>query len=449
MSDSAALIPNVVPGDWKGVNYALRLLARKLGTTANVIFNSITVTDGLSTPSLTITGLTASRLIATNASKTLASVANLAAWVAGGTSVTVTDDGDGTVTLAVDPAGVDHDQLLNFASNEHYLQTAITNVSSALATGLLKVTTGTGALSVVADASTNWNTAYSHVSNNGTDHSYIDQSVTTTADPTFDDLTLTGVLKLPTTSATVGQILKNASPWIHAYGTNNFFAGIGAGNLALTTSQNNVGIGTNALNDLTTGSANVAIGSNAGTLITGGGSNFCLGSFAGDALTTGTQNLAIGVNSLTECVDKSGNVALGYYALGGTTGQTNIGIGGNAGRHQTTGNNNVMVGYQAGDAASDRALTGCVFLGYLAGYGSTTDNQLYIANSSTATPLLYGTFPNTLLRVNAPLEIRAADTFCIGDATVDGSWQFIRSGNNLLIQRRESGSWVTKSTISA
>lgn len=55
---------------------------------------------------------------------------------------------------------IDHDQLTNFASNEHFLQTAITNVSSALATGLLKVTNGTGALSVITDNSSNWNTAY-------------------------------------------------------------------------------------------------------------------------------------------------------------------------------------------------------------------------------------------------------------------------------------------------
>lgn len=52
--------------------------------------------------SLTVTGLTASRLVATDGTKTLASVANLASWVAGTTNqVTVTDDGDGTITLAL------------------------------------------------------------------------------------------------------------------------------------------------------------------------------------------------------------------------------------------------------------------------------------------------------------------------------------------------------------
>lgn len=45
-------------------------------------------------------------------------------------------------------------------STIHYLQTSITNLSSSLDTGLVKLTTGTGALSTIADNSTNWDTAY-------------------------------------------------------------------------------------------------------------------------------------------------------------------------------------------------------------------------------------------------------------------------------------------------
>lgn len=69
-------------------------------------------------------------------------------------------------------AAIDHDSLLNFASNEHFLQTAITNVSTALSTGLLKVTTGTGALSTASA---------------GTDY----QAVITGAATTIDDADLT------------------------------------------------------------------------------------------------------------------------------------------------------------------------------------------------------------------------------------------------------------------
>lgn len=37
--------------------------------------------------------------------------------------------------------------------------------------------------------------------------------------------------------------------------------------------------------------------------------------------------------------------------------------------------------------------------------------------------------------------------FYIGDKTTDGSWRFVTSGANLVIQKRESGNWVTKQTI--
>jgi hypothetical protein len=38
---------------------------------------------------------------------------------------------------------------------------------------------------------------------------------------------------------------------------------------------------------------------------------------------------------------------------------------------------------------------------------------------------------------------------CLGDPSTDGSWKIVRSGNDLVFQRRESASWVTKSTITA
>jgi hypothetical protein len=64
----------------------------------------------------------------------------------------------------------------------------IAALNPALGTGLVKHTTTTGVLTVITDASANWNTAYSHVTNNGSDHSYIDQSVVSGATPTFGDI---------------------------------------------------------------------------------------------------------------------------------------------------------------------------------------------------------------------------------------------------------------------
>jgi hypothetical protein len=53
----------------------------------------------------------------------------------------------------------------------------------------------------------------------------------------------------------------------------------------------------------------------------------------------------------------------------------------------------------------------------------------------------------SLLDVAGDVEIPTANAFYLGDPTTDGTWRIIRSGNDLLSQRRESGSYVTKQTI--
>ena len=53
------------------------------------------------------------------------------------------------------------------------------------------------------------------------------------------------------------------------------------------------------------------------------------------------------------------------------------------------------------------------------------------------------------LLLNGDMEIRSTDAYYLGDQATDGSWRFVRSGNDLVVERRESGSWVTKQTIAA
>ena len=54
-----------------------------------------------------------------------------------------------------------------------------------------------------------------------------------------------------------------------------------------------------------------------------------------------------------------------------------------------------------------------------------------------------------ILEVKGDLQVGDADAFYFGPAGTDGSWRIVRSGNDLQIERRESGSWVSKSTIAA
>jgi len=59
------------------------------------------VAEILNAKSIIVTDATATRLLATNASKELNSVASLSAWVAGTLNqITITNDGDGTITLS-------------------------------------------------------------------------------------------------------------------------------------------------------------------------------------------------------------------------------------------------------------------------------------------------------------------------------------------------------------
>ena len=86
-----ALTPTIVKGDWVNLNRVIRKLASSiLGQQASPLFTG-----------LTLSGLTASRLIQTDANKALASVGDLTSWIAGTTNqIAVADDGDGTITLA-------------------------------------------------------------------------------------------------------------------------------------------------------------------------------------------------------------------------------------------------------------------------------------------------------------------------------------------------------------
>lgn len=74
-----------------GANSTVQLgLPQSIGTVSSPEFTG-----------LTLSGLTATRLVATSGAKALASVANLASWIAGTTNqVAVADDGDGTITLS-------------------------------------------------------------------------------------------------------------------------------------------------------------------------------------------------------------------------------------------------------------------------------------------------------------------------------------------------------------
>jgi hypothetical protein len=198
--------------------------------------------------------------------------------------------------------------------------------------------------------------------------------------------------------------------------------------LAFVNTGNSVFIGENAgaADDLTD-NQNVFIGYKAGELNTSGAGNTFIGSFSGSRTTTGTLNTGVGISALDNNTTGFSNVALGRSALsanttGGNnlalgtgalqfkaTGNSNIALGTNAMRDLTNGNYNVAIGHDAG--FRNTGGSGNIFLGFDAGYNETGSDKLYIDNSTTTTPLVYGNFAADSLKINGTLTVNNAYTF--------------------------------------
>lgn len=169
----------------------------------------------------------------------------------------------------------------------------------------------------------------------------------------------------------------------------------------------NTALGSEALETNSTGDDNVAVGSQALKANTGS-RNVAVGSSALLSITSGTNSVAVGFQALRLSTG-TGSVGVGAYALDGTTsGNYNVAVGHGAGNANSTGAENVFVGHSAGFSStggtttavgseagySMTAGTGGVFLGYKAGYNEVNSDRLFICNSDTNTPLIYGVFPD-------------------------------------------------------
>ena len=208
------------------------------------------------------------------------------------------------------------------------------------------------------------------------------------------------------------------------------------------------------MNDNLSANRNTFVGSFAGKANTSGTNNVFVGRRAGVNSQTSHNNVGIGVNALQGNTGNGANVAVGSNGLGGnSTGRTNTGVGRDAGRHNTTGNDNVFLGDYAGRGLSDYAVdsnviigakagykmvsgmsyntflgfesgynvngTGNVFLGFQAGWNETGSNKLYIENSDSIAPLIYGDFANDTVCINGTFKIKDEYHFPMTDGTAD------------------------------
>ncbi len=267
----------------------------------------------------------------------------------------------------------------------------------------------------------------------------------------------------------------------------NYFIGHESGS-SITTGKYNAFLGYQAGMYNTTGNHNIFIGQSAGKENTSGGYNVALGSFAGN-LNNGSYNVFIGFESGYNNISGADsrfskyNTFVGYRSgKGNTTGWNNIAIGfqaglknrvatnqffiGNgAGENLTAGYGNTYIGHLSGQKSQDNTentfvgyqtgwdnLTGDyntivgyaaglkllgsgnVFLGRRAGFNETGDNKLYIENSSSVTPLIYGEFNNDLVVINDHLGVGVTPTlspFAVAGLPPTSGGLYVRwSGNH-------------------
>ncbi len=134
---------------------------------------------------------------------------------------------------------------------------------------------------------------------------------------------------------------------LSAHGTDNLFAGFGAGT-ANSTGAYNTFVGQDAGAAVTTTNYSTVLGSEAGQFMTGA-SNTAIGAFAMNGTTTGQQNTVVGSNSFIGSSTGSDNSLLGYGIMGNAgfgSNSKNTGMGSQTLFNDNTGSNNTALGYK-------------------------------------------------------------------------------------------------------
>ncbi len=159
-----------------------------------------------------------------------------------------------------------------------------------------------------------------------------------------------------------------------------------AGNTATALTQ--YGFGNGAFSNLVTPIESVAIGESAAKYNT-----------------NSSYDVFLGVSAAQNCFSSSNSCVIGSsaaYSWDSITASVVIGQG--AAKNKTGGGTTVAIGYRA--LYNNSLSNGCIAIGSQAGYNETGSNKLYIENSSSSSPLIYGEFDNDMVRINGMLYAR-------------------------------------------
>jgi hypothetical protein len=225
------------------------------------------------------------------------------------------------------------------------------------------------------------------------------------------------------TTGNYNTFIGRNSGYNNTTGNNNSFLGESSGN-ANTTGNNNTFLGYLSGRNNTTGNYNTFFGGGAGYSNTTGYENTFIGMEAGWGNTTGWWNTFLGRSAGVSITTGNRNTFIGEGAGWSiSTGNDNTFIGEGAGWSNTMGDGNIFIGTIAGR----NNITGNdnTFIGNSAGYNETGSNKLYIDNSGTSDPLIYGEFDSNIVNINGKLGI--------GTKTPGYPLEIVRTGTNASI----------------
>jgi hypothetical protein len=231
-------------------------------------------------------------------------------------------------------------------------------------------------------------------------------------------------------------------------------------NHALNFKANNLNSGTISASSTTfgyninTGTSNALFGTEVLKIASSPLQNSLFGYRIGINSTSMNYTTAMGYAALALSTTANSDVAIGWGALAKNRhGYLNVGVGvavnnwnltpigdtliGNtwvgsySAERQRTGRYNAFFGYNAGRYSTSASRS--VFLGPFAGENENGDDLLYIANSSTTTPLIKGNFAASTLDINGTLKVTGGSpavgkVFTSIDANGTGSWETPATG---------------------
>ena len=112
-----------------------------------------------------------------------------------------------------------------------------------------------------------------------------------------------------------------------------------------------------------------------------------------------------------------------------------------------SGDNNVSVGAYSGGFSGTSNGSYNVFLGYYAGFTETGSNKLYIENSNSSSPLIYGEFNNDLVRINGNFQATGYLSLNAGTNQINTVELNILDGKTLATGSADNDQLVTKGYV--